>query len=155
METKLNIELLKAIREKIATTPEAYDQSVFARRSVTAPCRTAACIAGWACVLSGVMDAEELIRRERANGAEFQSIEIIAKGALCIDDDDAETLFTEDPAGTRFDWSEDDEERDGGWPQPFASQWEDATRTEQPRIAIAYLDHIIETGKVLKVGGGG
>jgi hypothetical protein len=150
MGNKLNIELFKKIREKIATTPEAYDQSVFARRSVTAPCGTAACIAGWACVLSGAMDAEELMRRERANGAEFRSIEITAKSALGVDDDEAETLFTEDPEGTSFDWSEDDDERGGGWPQPFAGQWEDATRSERPRIAIAFLDHIIETGKILE-----
>jgi hypothetical protein len=145
----LNIELFKAIREKIATTPEAYDQSVFARPSQVAPCGTAACIAGWACVLSGAMDAKELKRRERAHGQEFESIEVIAKGALRVDDDEAEILFTESPAGNRQDWDEDDDEREGGWPQPFCGQWEDANRADRPRIAVAYLDHIIETGKVL------
>lgn len=148
MTQRLNIELFKLIREKIATTPEAYDQSVFARPSVKAPCGTAACIAGWACVLSGAMDAGELMRRERASGAEYQTIEITAKGALGLDDDDAEVLFDENPAG-RLDWHEDSE-RDGGWPEPFASQWEDSTRSQQPQIAVAYIDHIISTGKVLE-----
>lgn len=41
-----------------------------------------------------------------------------------------------------------DEEREGGWPEPFRDQWEDASRREQPRVAVAYLDHIITTGKV-------
>lgn len=145
---KLNIELFKAVRDKIATTPEAYDQSVFARPSDSAPCGTAACIAGWACVLSGAMDSEELKRRERAHGAEFESIETTAQAALGIDDDDAEVLFTENPAGQRYDWHEDDE-RDGGWPDPFASQWDYGTRSDRPRIAVAYLDHIIATGSVL------
>lgn len=81
MEQRLNIELFKKVREKIATTPEAYNQSVFARASTVAPCGTVACIAGWACVLSGAMDAEELKRRERKGDEEFQSIEITAKGA--------------------------------------------------------------------------
>lgn len=147
MANRLNIELLKAIREKIATTPEAYDQSVFARPEPAAPCGTAACIAGWACVLSGAMDAEELTRRERSTGAMYTSISVTAKRALGIDEEDAEVLFTEDPEGVRYDWHEDDE-RDGGWPDPFASQWEDGLN--KASVAVAYLDHIIETGKILE-----
>ena len=150
MGHRLNIELFKKIREKIATTPEAYDQTVFARRSITAPCGTVACIAGWACVLGGAMDADDLKRRERTSGVEFESIETTARDALGIDDDEADILFTENPAGVRHDWDEDDDEREGGWPQPFSGQWDDARRTDRPRIAIAYLDHIIETGKVLE-----
>ena len=153
-ESRLNIELLKKVREKIATTPEAYDQSVFARPESAAPCGTAACIAGWACVLSGEMSTDELKRRERSHGAEFESIEITATRVLALAEDEAEVLFTEDPAGERKDWYDDDEdwydddERDGGWPEPFATQWEDGAAPE--RIAVAYLDHIIETGKVLE-----
>ena len=144
---KLNIELFKAIREKIATTPEAYDQSVFARPENAAPCGTAACIAGWACVLSGEMSTDELKRRERAKGEEFLSIESTATRVLGLDGDEADILFTEAPAGRSEEWYEDDE-RYGGWPEPFATQWEEESALE--RVAIAYLDHIIETGKVLE-----
>lgn len=148
-ENKLNIELFKAIREKIATTPAAYDQSVFARESRVAPCGTAACIAGWACVLSGAMSAEELKRRERTDGEEFISIEITAKHVLGLDEDEADVLFTESPEGEWDDY--DDGGNDvyvNGWPEEFASQWRGATSGSD--VAVAYLTHIIETGKVLE-----
>jgi hypothetical protein len=144
---RLNIELFKAIREKIATTPGAYDQSRYARETRRAPCGTAACIAGWACVLSGAMDAEELKRRERSDADEFALIDITAKGALRVDDDEAEILFTENPAGERRDWDEDDDEHEGGWPQPFAGLWDN---DRDAATAVAYLDHIIETGSILE-----
>lgn len=145
-EQRLNIELLKAIREKIATTPEAYDQSVYARVESEAPCGTAACIAGWACVLSGEMTTDELKRRERSTDMEeFKSIAQTASRVLGLDNLEAETLFAEDPSGCR-DFDED--ERDDAWPEPFATKWEDGFAPET--VAVAYLDHIIETGKVLE-----
>lgn len=147
-ESRLNIELFKKIRAKIIQVPVAYDQSVYARHEDAAPCGTAACIAGWACVLSGAMDTVELRRRERSNLEEFATIEITAREQLGLASDEAATLFTETPAGTRQDWYEDDE-RDDAWPAPFAKQWEDAEITSA-EIAVSYLDHIIETGKVLE-----
>lgn len=145
---ELNIELFKKIRDKIKTAPIAYDQSVFARREDSAPCGTAACIAGWACVLSGRMDEQELRRRERGPLEEFETIEQTATQQLGLSPDEAEILFTETPAGTRQDWYEDGE-RDDGWPSPFAEQWEEGD-LPQAEIAVAYLDHIIESGKVLE-----
>lgn len=147
--SKLNIELFKAIREKIATTPEAYDQAVFARTESAAPCGTAACIAGWACVLSGAMDTEELKKRERDDGDLFDSISITAENALGLSEEEADTLFESDPSGEWYDY--DDQGNDiytGGWPQPFAEAWRETGHESQ--VALRYLDHVIETGKVIE-----
>lgn len=143
--SEVNIELLKQVRDKIATTPEAYDQRVFARKSSAAPCGTAACIAGWACVLSGEMDTAELMRREQAIGTVYESIRETAKRVLCLDENEADTLFTETPEGE----PDYDEERGNGWPEPFCGEWADSGRRDRPSIAIAYLNHIIETREVL------
>lgn len=149
MKPRLNIELFKAIREKIATTPEAYDQAVYGRPESAAPCGTAACIAGWACVLSGQMDTQELLRRERSRGWEFDSIAETAQRVLGLSEEEADTLFEGEPGGQ---WDDYDDEGGnvytGGWPEPFAGDWRDARREDQ--IATAYLTHIIETGKVLE-----
>lgn len=60
--SNLNIELLKKVRDKIASTPEAYDQSVYGRVSKEAPCGTAACIAGWTVLLADAMPITEVHR---------------------------------------------------------------------------------------------
>lgn len=152
----MNIELLKAIREKIATTPEAYDQEVYGRPEPSAPCGTAACIAGWACVLSDAIPITEVQasnqrdRRGRINQELAQRIKTAARVALRLTIDEAEMLFTGEPEGEWFDY--DDEGNDiyeDGWPEPFRTQWRNAGYQERPQIAMAYLDYIISTGKVL------
>lgn len=147
-DQRLNIGLLKKIREKIITTPVAYDQSVYARREETSPCGTAACIAGWACVLSGAMDTKELRRRERSNPYLFETIASTARWHLGLTEDEAEILFTENPAGMGRRFTEDDD-RIGGWPAPFNEQWREGDKPSS-EIAVDYLDHIIETGKVIE-----
>ena len=151
---QLNIELFEKIREKIVTTPESYDQGTFGRRDRDAPCGTAACIAGWACVLSGAMDPETLYRTSARDPMEVQDK---AAEVLGLSDEDAAILFTGEPEGEDFDPDEewDEDYAIGGWPAPFGGDWYEARRSDQldtraPQVAIAYLTHIIETGKVLE-----
>lgn len=144
-EQKLNIKLFKKIREKIATTPEAYDQGAWGRREETAPCGTAACVAGWACALSGVATTEELAVA-RTGIVRAGWIADIAATRLGLEDDEAAVLFNPRPA------DEDLSDEYAPWPEPFASQWRSARKDvlKESRAAVAYLDHIIETGKVLE-----
>lgn len=132
----LNIELLQKVRDKIATTPEAYNQGTYGCQSSLAPCGTAACIAGWACLLSGRMDTTALYH---FSDTEPAVIHDEAAEALGLDADDAEVLFTGEPQNADSD----------GWPAPFCYEWAVATRKEQSVIAVAYLDWIIKTGEVV------
>jgi hypothetical protein len=145
-ESRLNIELLKAVREKIATAPEAYDQGNEAYYDRRSPCGTVACIGGWADILSAKNDEDRqrrmrgMVNLDRAadelglNGTDFYneySADIQTERAV---------LFTGDP--------------DEHWPEPFRQQYWDAEGDSDPtavaRVAVAYLDHIISTGKVLE-----
>lgn len=141
--SELNIELLKQVRDKIAATPQAYDQTTWAAPSPLAPCGTAACIAGWACLLSGAMSAKELYRI----GQDYDPdgvIQATAANHLGINDREAEILFDGDPGES--------------WPSFFRYEWREAedenyelqTSPEQANVAVRYLDHIIETGSVLE-----
>lgn len=152
-ESKLNIELFKKVREKIATTPEAYDQSVFGRPEPDAPCGTAGCIAGWAMVLSATLSAEEIQLANVAADSNNVMIDLVrdrATEVLGLSDAEADTLFQADPGG---EWDDYDETGNDvyveSWPEPFAEQWRKGS-SDRDQIAIAYLDHIIETGKVLE-----
>jgi len=148
-EQKLNIELFKKIRDKIATTPEAYNQSVFARASEVAPCGTVACIAGWACVLGDRMSITKL---REGSSLRASTVPVLASEALNLTNEEADVLFTGNPAEEDFE-----EFHVRAWPEPYASEWLDSTFIsddekipEQARIAVGYLDHIIASGKVLE-----
>lgn len=148
-QTKLNIELFKKVREKIATTPEAYDQDIESCNDPRSPCGTVACIGGWADILSAPTETE---RRARMRGLvdldrAADSLGLNGKSFWQEYASDAGTergvLFSGDP--------------DKFWPEPFAAQLREA-KTLEPhtqaaalaKIAVAYLDKIISTGKVLE-----
>jgi hypothetical protein len=140
---RLNIELFKKVRAKIARAPEAYDQSVEVYSTGNSPCGTAACIGGWADILSAPSASERDIRiRGRVNldrAANALGLGGSSFWGEYLRDEATErmVLFTGDPADN--------------WPEPFAKQWRRAkTSKAQAKIAVAYLDHIIETGKVLE-----
>ena len=157
--SRLNIELFKKVREKISTTPEAYDQEVYGRPESHAPCGTAACIAGWTCILADAVPMEKVrlanvdewhkgnpIAREL-----FSDIPAQAAALLGLTDEESEILFTAEPDGTWAGYDDNgDDEYEECWPEPFASQWRESPSRKQHLIAVAYLDHIIETGKVLE-----
>lgn len=134
--SELNIELLKQVRDKIATTPQAYNQETWGQPSAAAPCGTAACIAGWACILSGAMTPEKLY--DLGETRHWERIEGVAQDKLGLTLDEADTLFNGEP--------------EIKWPGAFADLWIDSygDQLQQAQVAVEYLDHIIETGKVLE-----
>jgi hypothetical protein len=145
---RLNIELFKKIRDRIAEIPEAYDQSVYCRRDDRAPCGTAACLAGEAIICSAptVGEGVEHLRH-------YDRRDLIPETAAILLGlprpmwgygqppryNETARLFACHADNVVF------------WPEPFASQFQAALNaTERAAVAVAYLDHIIETGKVLE-----
>lgn len=110
------------MRRKIRSAPFAYDQRGDHRVSRQAPCGTACCIGGWADILSAPNKAEK--QEHMADNVNLNRA--------------ANTLGLK---GRDF-YSE---------PEPFRSQWKRArTYIQRSAVAVAYLTHIIETGKVLE-----
>lgn len=137
--SELNIELFKKVRRKIKSEPYSYDQSGDVRQSVTAPCGTACCIGGWADILSAPSVKE---RRHRMAGN--VDLNRGAKALGLKGKDFYMELTTE--RGVLFDG-----DPGRSWPEPFRSQWKRArTYAQRSAVAVAYLTHIIETGKVLE-----
>jgi hypothetical protein len=130
----LNFKLLRQIIKKIETAPEAYDQDVYGRKSDTAPCGTAACIAGWTCYLGNKVSMRTL---QRGSGVSFESYGTKLLGLHdSWESEDESRLFTSNP--------------EYNWPEPYATQWGRAkTQRQQARVAIRYLTRIVRTGQVL------
>lgn len=149
----LNTELLQRVRDKIAATPESYDQEVYGRPETSAPCGTAACIAGWTVVLADEIPMERVrlanadywnSHKDKATRDLFDLVPNMAARLLGLNADEQEAMFTAEPEGADDEYSD---EREGGWPEPFASQWAEG---EIPRheIAVAYIDECLKRGKV-------
>lgn len=138
-ESRLNIELLKKVRRKIKSTPYAYDQGDDIRKSHRAPCGTACCIGGWADILSAPTKIEREKRMAGNVSLNRGANALGLKGRDFYSEIHTErgVLFDGDPA-TR-------------WPKPFCTQWRQArTYAQRSAVAVAYLTHIIKTGKVLQ-----
>lgn len=140
--SKLNIELLKKVRNRIATVPESYSQRHFVKRSSKAPCGTVCCLAGETiiCAAPTISEGvEELKAIEFASapndGSPWSSlIPHRAQELLGLNDSDAWDLF---------------EYAENNWPEPFRSQYAAAqSNTERANVAVLLLDQIITTGKV-------
>jgi hypothetical protein len=92
----VNLDLLKEIHQKITTTPEGWDQEVWAAQR---ECGTSYCIAGWACVLSGYKVNFENAEPDFYGGREVTTLDngeyIDAKASelLGLDDWQANVLF--------------------------------------------------------------
>lgn len=134
---KLNIELFKKVRERIATTPESYDQLLWAKRSTKAPCGTTACLAGEAIICSmPTVEAGVKLLWDTLSHPSTPAPDLMAKELLGLNDREAAAVFTASACG---------------WPAPFSVQYDKARgNAGKARAAVAYLDHIIETGKVLE-----
>lgn len=132
MSTEINKSLFRKVRNKILQTPESYDQTVFGRKSHKAPCGTAACIFGWAAILSDTFDQEYVNHYGKyADGAGIYGG---ARRALGL---------TPDEGGIVANY------RGAHWPEPYGSNFRAAkTEAEKARAAADYLNYIIRTGKV-------
>lgn len=128
----LNFKLFRAVIKKLETAPMAYSQEDIVEKDNKAPCGTAACIGGWAYLLAG-----------RRVTSRTNNSTVLNRAALLLglnneeewEGGDAERLFSGYP--------------EDQWPEPFASDWQDAVdREEQARVAVAYLKNILATGDV-------
>lgn len=142
MKTKLNVRLLRRIKRHILAEPKRFqmDASVLVAKTqkewmkeivwandaskIRPPCGTAACIAGWADVLTnGIPDDFELggVRHRAAT-------------ALGVD------------AG--ISWTSHPLFYARNWPEPFASKYSNAKRpSTRAKIAADRIDHLIKTGE--------
>jgi hypothetical protein len=127
----LNFKLFRKVIKKLETAPLAYSQKDVIKPSDTAPCGTAACIGGWAHLLDGHRNRRN---KDRVLTSAAAILGLNDKGSHWRDGQ-AETVFSGDP--------------DYEWPQPYRNQWREAkTVRGQARVAIRYLKHIINTGRV-------
>lgn len=141
---KLNIKLLTKVRDRIRDIPESYDQGFYVGEALKAPCGTAACVAGETIICSAKSIDVGILRLNQLN-ADWSTggPHGVAARRLGLSEDEAETLFTAEPEG-------DLDNENNGWPEPFRTQWARVkTRKAQARVAVRYLTHIIETGRVL------
>src|SRR5678816_1005791 len=127
----LNFALFQKVITKLQTAPEAYDQTTAVEDSNEAPCGTAACIGGWADILSASTIAETQQRMRRVSLDR-------AADSLGLDGADWSGEFTTERA-ILFD---------GGpgqsWPEPYCDQWKRArTLKQRARVAVRYLKHIV------------
>ena len=149
METHLNIELFKKIRERIATIPESYDQESWVEPDAASPCGTVACLAGHAVICNaptveqGLDDLYTLKRRDPFYAVPERAAILLGLGGswrALVDDGNAVA------AGETAIFDTDAEY----WPAQYQERFICGKGPEKARVAVAYLDHIIETGKVLE-----
>lgn len=145
-EQRLNIELFKKVRDRIAAIPESYDQSEWVRPSNASPCGAAACLAGETIicnaptVAAGIKELKRLRALDQYHAVPERAAELLGlegswKDFLTTElpDDGGETIIFDGDALY--------------WPRQFRSMFRDGDEAD---AAVAYLDHIIETGKVLE-----
>lgn len=141
-KSRLNIELFKKVRDRIKTIPESYDQRYWLGTSKRAPCGTVACLAGETIICSAP-SVEDGIRKLRR--MDDRGIDIPSEAARLL--------------GLKGDyWSLDmDQEtaiflgRGQGFPEPYRADYRRArSRTAKAKVVVAFLNHVIKTGKVLE-----
>lgn len=141
--TKLNVELLRKIQAHITEEPRRFfmgwfvatgdpgkalspirgfipDEILYDLPDTAPACGTAACIAGWANILSGLSPKQSEDSRAAANFLRLPE-----------KDEDYTYLFSADD-----------------WPEPFAGEYAMARTPElRAKIACARIDHLIATGE--------
>lgn len=143
--SELNIELFKKVRDRIATIPESYDQSTWFADTRRSPCGTVACLAGETIICDAPTVDEGISRLRRMYERDDVGFDIPNLAARLL--------------GLNGLYSESHVDNEavifvGGaecWPEPYRAQFTNAqSKRAEAAVAVAYLDHIIETGKVLE-----
>lgn len=143
--SRLNIELFKKMRERIATSPDSYNQQSWCQSDSIAPCGTAACLAGEAivCAAPSVGEGVRRLRRLVRSDDEY-AVPRFAASLLGLEGDYA--AYGEDEMGETAMFHGDAKY----WPEDYRMMFMAAdNRYSKAHAAVAYLDHIIETGRVL------
>lgn len=141
--SKLNIALLKKVRNRIKRIPESYNQEKWYGRSIASPCGTVACLAGETIicaaptVVQGINDLRELANSNH-DDVPVQAAKLLGlRGNYFSGVNEGQTKIF----------------RGGGYgfPEPYRTQYQKArTRKDKAAVTVAYLDHVIATGKILK-----
>lgn len=137
---RLNYALLQKVRDRIAAIPESYNQTTWYSPDDYAPCGTTACIAGEAIICEAPTVTEGIERLKAAvNSYSFRGEYATAydwgRKALKLNDSEAAVLFN--GYGTR-------------WPGEFGHKFGRARSAKgRAKVAVAYLDWIIENGRVV------
>lgn len=147
MKTQLNIELFKKMRDRIATIPESFNQDVWCAPSGKSPCGTVACLAGEAIICAAPTVEEGIRHLQRITTNDYDDgygVPVVASRLLGL------------KGNYRF-WGEEEETvifKGGahGWPTRYRNQFLDANDDpkKQADAAVAFLDHVIKTGKVFE-----
>lgn len=134
---ELNIELFKKIRERIATVPQSYNQTLWYTHEPTSPCGTAACLAGEAIICAAPTLAEG-IANLRVHALDHDDVPHTAGELLGLG-----RGYYSRPGSTIFDGDA------SGWPVPYRLQYQEAdSDVERAAAAVAFLDYIIATGSI-------
>jgi hypothetical protein len=147
--SKLNIELFRKIRERIAAIPQSYDQESWAEPDRFSPCGTVACLAGHAIICNaptveqGLDDLYTLKEHDPLFAIPDRAAELLGlRGSWRALVDEHNVVV----AGETVMFGTDAEY----WPDSYKEMFQEDERAEKAKAAVAYLDHIIETGKVLE-----
>lgn len=156
---KLNIELFKKIRDRIAEIPESYNQQAWYTESTKAPCGTAACLAGEAIICAAPTVKTGVRRLRRMHVDDGVSVATRAASLLNLPEPEWKTFSfltesSDNDTARLFRCGSDGLGRPlVYWPDPFGKRFNKAkTNKARAKAAVAYLDHIIETGSVLVEG---
>lgn len=142
----LNIELFKKIRDRIAEIPESYNQNDWIQESLTAPCGTAACLAGEAIICNSVNIKGGIRRLKKLADVEApEGCDVNPQGY-----DSMVPIRAAKALGLTPQQMDIFDSRAEGWPEPFRSEFKNiGTNQGRAKVAVAFLDHIISTGSVL------
>lgn len=140
-ESRLNIELFKKIRDRIASIPESYDQDYWVERSTESPCGTVACLAGHTIICNaptlerGLSDLNRLKAKDPMYAVPRKAARLLGltgNWRKYAYDHDREA------GGETIIFDVDAE----GWPKLFRDQFREGRGSEKSDAALNYLDHI-------------
>lgn len=131
----MNVQLLLQICDRIAKHPEAFKMESWAEQT---ECGTAACVAGYACILSGVQPNFS----ERCTGEDDRRTATFGENEVC-QFKAAELLELTCIQTRRLFFTT---YRCDGWPIDYFRRYDDAkTPEERAAVAVERIHHFIKT----------
>ena len=140
---KLNTRLLKKVRNRIAELPESFDQRYYYLPTKASPCGFLTDITGMVIICSAPSIEQGIWKLATIHEKKLAAIFVTAQNALKLTIDEALMLFTT-PRSNRPITSP-------RWPKPFHTKFLHADSVKgRAKVTVAYLDHILKTGKILE-----
>lgn len=132
-QPKLNLKLLRKVRDRIAEIPESYDQTKWIMDSAEAPCGAAACVAGET-IICDAPTVKQGINTLRSLAGRSGAISDRASALLGISEEEADVMFDYSYVNHTVEW-----------PSPFKRRFAAAaTPQAQAVVAVAYLDECLK-----------